>query len=85
MIPCKDFRGQRVTASMMELRSQPGEFVDFVSHGGTVDLEKQGKRVATMIPADGDSDTTTVLSDGSIRGQVPLTFRRNLGCGGYGK
>jgi hypothetical protein len=83
-IPRKDFRGQRVTATMMELRGQPGEFIDFVAHGGTVDLEKSGKRVATMIPANNDGDSTTILSDGSIRGQVPLTFRRNLGNGGYG-
>lgn len=83
-IPRKDFKGQRVTASMMELRGQPGEFIDFVAHGGTVDLEKSGKRVATMVPANADGDETAILSDGSIRGQIPLTFRRNLGNGGYG-
>ena len=84
-IPHKDFRGQRVTASMMELRGQPGEFIDFVAHGGTVDLEKSGKRVATMIPANADGDSTIIMRDGSIRGRIPLTFRRNLGSGGYGK
>jgi antitoxin (DNA-binding transcriptional repressor) of toxin-antitoxin stability system len=83
-IPRRDFCGQRVTATMMELRGQPGEFIDFVAHGGTVDIEKSGKHVATMIPANSDGDHTKILSDGSIRGQVPLTFRRNLGNGGYG-
>ena len=85
MIPRKDFRSQRITATMMELRSQPGEFIDFVSHGGTVDLEKSGKRVATMVPPGNDGDSTEILPDGSIRGQIPLTFRRDLGSGGYGK
>lgn len=83
MLPPKDFRGQRVTASMMELRSQPGEFIDFVAHGGTVELEKNGKSVAQIVPSDGSGDTTEIMSDGSIHGQVPLTFRRNLGDGGY--
>jgi len=83
MRPPKDFRGQRIKATMMELRSEPGEFVDFVSHGGTVDLEKSGKPVACIVPPF-SNEATVIMPDGSIRGEIPLTCRRNLGNGGYG-
>lgn len=81
--PKKDFRGQRATISMMELRSQPGEVIDAVSHGMIVDIEKSGKHVATLSPLQDDERQTVIHRDGSISGQVPLTFRRNLGSGGY--
>ena len=82
-LPKKSFLGQRSTISMMELRSKPGEVVDCVSHGLTVDVEKNGKKVATLLPPDSDSVDTVILSDGTIQGAVPLTYRRDMGSAGY--
>jgi prevent-host-death family protein len=82
-LPKKDFAGQRARVTMMELRSQPGEVIDAVSHGMKVRIEKNGKHVATLVPPDEDTDSTTIYSDGRIKGVPPLTFRRNLGSGGY--
>lgn len=68
----------------MELRQQPGDVMDRVMNGMTIRIEKNGKHVATLVPADADTDTTVIRSDGSIAGPVPKTFRRKLGSGGYG-
>jgi len=84
-LPRKDFRGQRATVSMMELRSRPGDAIDRVTHGMTVDIEKNGVHVASLVPADSVSDTTEIMPNGNIVGPIPLTFRRNLGNGGYGE
>ena len=83
-LPDKDFRGQIATISMMELRSSPGDIIDRVSHGMTVNVEKNGKRVAVLVPPESSNDMTVIHRDGSISGQIPVTFRRNLGNGGYG-
>lgn len=83
-LPSKDFRGQRASISMMELRSAPGDVIDRVSHGMTVDIEKSGKPVASLVPANCDGDSTVIHSNGNIFGPIPLTFRRNMGSGGYG-
>jgi antitoxin (DNA-binding transcriptional repressor) of toxin-antitoxin stability system len=83
-IPKVDFRGRRVTVSMMELRSKPGEVIDSVRNGLVVDIEKNGKIVAVLSRSAQDTETTIIHPDGSMSGQMPLTFRRNLGSGGYG-
>lgn len=78
MLPAKDYRGQEASVSMMELRSGPGDVIDRVSHGMTVHVEKSGRRVATLVPANCDGDTV-IHSDGCITGRIPVTFRRDLG------
>jgi antitoxin (DNA-binding transcriptional repressor) of toxin-antitoxin stability system len=70
--------------TMMELRSNPGEVIDSVAHGLTVGITKAGKEVAVLSHTDVNTDTI-IHQDGSISGSIPLTFRRNLGNGGYGE
>lgn len=84
-LPKIDLRGRTASVSMMELRQAPGEVIDCVARGMTIHLNKNGKRVGTIVPKDADADSAVINSDGSISGQVPLTFRRNLGNGGYGE
>ncbi len=84
-LPKKDFRGQRASVSMMELRSAPGDLIDRVAHGMIVDIEKNGKVVASLGPPDGREEGTVIHADGTIEGRIPLTFRKNLGSGGYGE
>jgi antitoxin (DNA-binding transcriptional repressor) of toxin-antitoxin stability system len=77
-LPKKDFRGQRARITMMELRRQPGRVFDLVEHGCVVEVEKCGKLIAMIVPPEAHGETTEILSDGSIKGPIPLTFRRNL-------
>jgi len=51
--------------------------------GMTVTVEKNGKAVVILAPTPQDDGETVIHRDGSISGQVPLTYRRNLGEGGY--
>lgn len=82
-LPKINLSGRRATISMMELRSAPGEVIDCVARGMKIDIEKNGKKVGTIIPTENDSDTTIIHSDGTITGAIPLTFRCDLGNGGY--
>ena len=82
-LPRRDYRGRNASVSMMELRSQPGEVIDSVAHGMSIRVEKNGKHVATIVPPEADGDTTEIMPDGSIHGPMPLTFRCELGTGGY--
>ena len=82
-LPKQDYRGQKASVTMMELRAQPGEVIDRVAHGMTIAIEKNGKEVAVLSVSDNSKDTV-IHRDGSILGPIPLTFGRDLGNGGYG-
>jgi antitoxin (DNA-binding transcriptional repressor) of toxin-antitoxin stability system len=84
-LPKKDYRGQSAKLTMMELRKALGDAVDRVEHGMKIDIEKNGKIIAALVPAEGAADDTVIHPDGTITGAIPLTFRLNLGNGGYGE
>lgn len=65
------------TITMMQLRSQPGEYAHLVyKHGETILVTNQGRPVFKMVPVE---DTTRVKPNGSFDGPKPLTFREKLG------
>jgi prevent-host-death family protein len=62
--------------TMTEFRAEPGEYVRATQrHGRSFLITKAGKPVARLLPP---SDTTVIEHDGTIRGEMPLTFRRHL-------
>lgn len=64
------------TITMMELRSQPGEVLRAVeADGRIITITKHGKVAAKLVPA---RETTIIHPDGSIEGELPVTFRRSL-------
>ena len=70
------------TITMMQLRSQPGEYAHRAyRHGETFIVTSQGRPWFKIVPI--DAETTIVKSDGTVIGPKPLTFRQNLG-GEYG-
>jgi hypothetical protein len=70
------------TITMMQLRSQPGEYAHRAyKHGEIFIVTSQGRPWFKICPI--DSETTIVKSDGTVIGPKPLTFRQNLG-GEYG-
>jgi prevent-host-death family protein len=83
-LPKKDYLGQRARVTMTELRSTPGDLIDRVAHGMVVDIMKNGKHVASLVPA-GNERETIIHPDGRIEGEIPLTYRVKLGSGGYGE
>jgi hypothetical protein len=66
--------------TMMEFRRQPGErIIDVIRNRAKFLITKQGKPVAILGPPD-EGDTTIIHSDGSISGEVPLTYKeKDLG------
>lgn len=63
---------------MMQLRSNPGEAIDCVAHGLKIEIERNGKHVASLVSPDAVGETV-IHPDGTITGEIPLTFRLNLG------
>jgi prevent-host-death family protein len=61
------------TITLSEFRREPGEVVREVQrHGQSFLLTKSGKPAARLVPTDED---TTIESDGTIRGPMPITLR----------
>lgn len=64
--------------TMMELRSQPGEVLRAVEvDRRTITITKHGHVAAKLAPA--TEEPTVIHPDGSIEGEMPITFRRDLG------
>lgn len=61
---------------MMELRSQPGEWIGHQvgKHGETLIVTYQGKDVAQICPL----ETTVIDSKGKCHGAMPVTFKSPL-------
>ncbi len=62
------------TITMTQIRQEPGKYIHEVRyHGQSFLLTYQGKPVAKLVPVD---DVTTFKSDGTVVGEMPLTYRR---------
>ena len=65
------------TITLTEFRSEPGERIrDVQKEGRSFLLTKAGKPAAKLVPVD---DVTIVEPDGTVRGEMPVTFRTPLG------
>jgi prevent-host-death family protein len=65
------------TITMTELRSQPGEYlIDIRRDRKSFLITRAGKPAAKLGPV--DDDRTIIERDGTIRGELPLTFRQPL-------
>lgn len=65
------------TVTMTEFRSEPGEFIRSTQRNGQAYLiTKAGKPAARLLPP---NEGTVIERDGTIRGNLPLTFRCPLG------
>jgi prevent-host-death family protein len=65
------------TITLTEFRAEPGERIrDVQRHGRSFLLTKAGKPAAKLVPVD---DATLVTPDGTIRGELPVTFKAPLG------
>lgn len=72
------------TVTMMDLRSQPGEVLRAVEvDGREITITKQGRPAAKLVPVGAADETTVIHPDGTFTGKPPITFRRDLGDGGY--
>lgn len=66
--------------TMSEFRKQPGEYLrEVMRHGASFLLTKAGRPAARLLPPGDDGDTTEILSDGTVRGPRPLTWRCPMG------
>jgi len=64
------------TITLTEFRAEPGERIRDVHKGGqSFLLTKAGKPAAKLVPVD---DVTIVALDGTVRGEMPVTFRMPL-------
>lgn len=84
-LPPKDFHGQVASLTMMELRAAPGDAIDRVANGMVIHITKGDKYVADLGPPGHFASETVIHADGTISGEIPLTYRLRLGNGGYGK
>lgn len=68
------------TITMEQFRKEPGEYRRAVQREGRSFLVTyQGKPAMRLLPP----EETIVLPDGTFVGEPPVTFRMNLGNGGY--
>lgn len=61
------------TITMAEFRKRPGEYILAVERARqTFVITKNGREVARLVPMD---DGTIIESDGTVIGDMPLTYR----------
>jgi prevent-host-death family protein len=64
------------TITLTEFRAEPGERIrDVQREGKSFLLTKAGKPAARLVPVD---DVTAIEGDGTVRGELPVTFRAAL-------